>query len=630
MTTGAHAHTGTYFMSWKYPKTYDVIVIGGGHAGSEASYAAASLGAQTLLLTMNITTIAQMSCNPSVGGIGKGHIVREIDALGGIMAKAIDTTGIQFRMLNTKKGPAVQAPRAQADKYAYASWVRHTLEKKQNLDIKSATCEELIVEDGHIRGVTTKEGITFCASSVILTSGTFMRGLIHVGDISLSGGRAGDPPSIGLSRSLELHGITLGRLKTGTPVRLHRRSIDFSLTDEQPGEDGIRFSFDPEVSPRLEQVPCHITHTTKETKEIIEQNLHRSPMYSGKVSSVGPRYCPSIEDKVVRFSDKERHQIFLEPESLQSEEIYVNGISSALPNDVQYAFIRSIPSLKNAEIMRPAYAIEYDYITSGQMQFSLESAHIKGLFFAGQINGTTGYEEAAGQGLIAGINTVQKLRGKDPVILKRSESYIGVMIDDLCTKGVDEPYRMFTSRAEHRLALRHDNADLRLRPLGYELGLINDKQMMRLEKKQEAIAVEKSRLYTVYKQYEGKNCSLAQLLARPEISYSDLVQVFPQSVTDYGDEINRQIELEIKYRGYIERQNSEIQKLLHTELIQVPDTIDYYKVEGLRTEAKIRLSKLRPTNLGQASRTPGIAPSDISVLMIALRGKNAATSSLSL
>jgi len=612
-------------MSWKYPKSYDVIVIGAGHAGSEAAFASATLGAQTLLITMTIQTIAQMSCNPSVGGIGKGHIVREIDALGGIMAKAIERTGIQFRMLNTKKGPAVQAPRAQADKYAYASFVRHTLEKTPNLDIKAATCEELIVVDGMIQGCATKEGIIFTAPTLILTSGTFMRGLIHMGDVNLSGGRAGEQPSVGLSASLERNGISLGRLKTGTPVRLHKRSIDFSLTEVQPGDDGVQFSFDPETHPRLEQVPCHITHTTSETKKIIEQNLHRSPLYSGKISSVGPRYCPSIEDKVVRFSDKERHQLFLEPEGLQSEEIYVNGISSSLPIDVQYAFIRSIPALKNAEIMRPGYAIEYDYVTSGQIGFSLESTHIDGLFFAGQINGTTGYEEAAGQGLIAGINAVQKLRAKDPVILKRSESYIGVMIDDICTKGVDEPYRMFTSRAEHRLVLRHDNADLRLRPLGHQLGLITDEQMMRLEKKMDAISKEKERLYTVYKQYEGKNCSLAQLLSRPEVSYSDLVRTFPESITDYGDDTNRQIELEIKYTGYIDRQNSEIQKLSHTESILVPDTIDYYKIEGLRTEAKIRLTKVRPNNLGQASRIPGIAPSDISVLMIALRSCRYAT-----
>lgn len=606
-------------MPWNYPKQYDVIVVGGGHAGCEAAYAAAKMGARTLLLTMNISTIAQMSCNPSVGGIGKGHMVREIDALGGLMGKVIEETGIQFRMLNTKKGPAVQAPRAQADKSAYATCMRHFLEQTANLDIKQATCEELIVEDNQIRGCISKEGIAYTAQCLILTSGTFMRGLIHMGEVNLSGGRAGDPPSVGLSASLEKLGIRLGRLKTGTPVRIHRRSIDFSLTEEQPGDEGVRFSFDPERKARMPQVSCHITHTTKETKAIIEKNLHRSPLYSGKITGIGPRYCPSIEDKVVRFSDKERHQLFLEPEGLSTEEIYVNGISSSLPFDVQYDFIHSIPALRNAEIMRPGYAIEYDYITSGQVLFSLESMHIKGLFFAGQINGTTGYEEAASQGIMAGINAVQRLSEKPPIILKRSESYIGVMIDDLFTKGVDEPYRMFTSRAEHRLVLRHDNADLRLRSLGYELGLISEQQYSRLQQKQDALLRETKRLHTVFVAFEARNCSLAQLLARPELCYDDLVRMYPQHTVDYGQDTNRQIELEIKYAGYIQRQTQEIDRLQHTETINVPDDIDYHTIVGLRTEAKLRLTSSRPSNLGQASRIPGIAPSDISVLMIALK-----------
>jgi tRNA uridine 5-carboxymethylaminomethyl modification enzyme len=605
-------------MAWTYPKEYDVLVIGGGHAGCEAAYASAKRGASTLLLTMNISTIAQMSCNPSVGGIGKGHMVREIDALGGLMGKATEACSIQFRMLNTKKGPAVQAPRAQADKDVYKTYVRQQLEKCENLEIKQATCEELIIENNIIYGCITKEGLAYKARTVIITSGTFMRGLIHMGSVQLSGGRAGDPPSVGLSASFEKHGVNLGRLKTGTPVRIHRRSIDFSLTEEQPGDEGVRFSFDPELQPRLPQVSCHITHTTKETKAIIQENLHRSPLYSGKIVGVGPRYCPSIEDKVVRFSDKERHQIFLEPEGLTTEEIYVNGISSSLPFDVQYAFIRSIPALRNAEIMRPGYAIEYDYVLSGQVGFSLESLSISGLFFAGQINGTTGYEEAASQGLMAGINAVQKCKNLPPVILSRSESYIGVMIDDLFTKGVDEPYRMFTSRAEHRLLLRHDNADLRLRRLGFELGMIDSEQLARLEIKEAALKKETVRMHKVFKQYEGKNCSLAQLLARPECTYSDLIRLFPQEVIDYGDDTNRQIELEIKYAGYISRQNGEIERLSHTESIDIPEDIDFHKVTGLRTEAKLRLSKVRPGNLGQASRIPGIAPSDISVLMIAL------------
>ncbi|MBS0636740.1 MAG: tRNA uridine-5-carboxymethylaminomethyl(34) synthesis enzyme MnmG [Verrucomicrobia bacterium] len=605
-------------MVWKYPEEYDVIVIGGGHAGCEAAFAAAKRGVKTLLLTMNITTIAQMSCNPSVGGIGKGHMVREIDALGGLMAKAIEATGIQFRMLNTKKGPAVQAPRAQADKDAYRVDVRQRLEKTANLDIKQATCEELIIENNVIVGVISKEGLAYHGKTVIITSGTFMRGLIHMGDVNMTGGRAGDPPSIGLSASLERSGIKLGRLKTGTPVRIHKRSIDFSLTEEQPGDEGVRFSFDPRETQEMPQVPCHITYTTLETKAIIQANIHRSPMYSGKIVGVGPRYCPSIEDKVVRFSDKDRHQIFLEPEGLTTEEIYVNGVSSSLPFEVQYAFIRSIPSLRNAEIMRPGYAIEYDYVVSGQINFSLESTHISGLFFAGQINGTTGYEEAAAQGLIAGINAVQKVLNKAPVILSRAQAYIGVMIDDLVTKGVDEPYRMFTSRAEHRLLLRHDNADLRLRRLGHELGMISDEQLMRLAAKEEAINRETTRLGTIHKPYEGKNCSLAQLLARPEMTYEDLCQQFPEQMQDYGHETNRQIELTVKYAGYIGRQEGEVEKLSHVESIRVPQEFDFNKVVGLRTEARIRLTKVRPTNLGQASRVPGIAPADISVLMIAL------------
>ena len=608
-------------MSWKYPQKYDVIVIGGGHAGCEAAHASSKMGMSTLLLTMNISTIGQMSCNPSVGGIGKGHIVREIDALGGMMGKVIEATGIQYRMLNTKKGPAVQAPRAQADKNAYKDDIRHRLEKMPNLHIKQAMCEDLVVENNEIRGIITKEGITYSAQTVIITSGTFMRGLIHMGDINYQGGRAGDAPSVGLSKSLENLNITLGRLKTGTPVRIHKRSIDFSLTEEQPGEDGVRFSFDPHEGKHLAKLSCHITYTTLETKEIIKKNLHRSPLYSGKIVGIGPRYCPSIEDKVVRFAEKDRHQIFLEPESLSSEEIYVNGISSSLPCDVQYDFIKSIPALRNAEIMRPGYAIEYDYVVSGQIGFSLESMTISGLFFAGQINGTTGYEEAAGQGLLAGINAAQKVKELPPLILQRHEAYIGVMIDDLVTKGVDEPYRMFTSRAEHRLLLRHDNADLRLRKKGYELGLISQEQYDRLSFKEDALTKELNRLQKIYKQYDGKNCSLFQLLARPDISYEQLQTQFPQDLECYSKDIQEQIELNIKYQGYIKRQQIEVEKLSHIDTINLPDTMDYHKVIGLRTEAKLRLSKVRPNTLGQASRIPGIAPSDITVLRIELTRK---------
>jgi tRNA uridine 5-carboxymethylaminomethyl modification enzyme len=611
-------------MAWRYPSSYEVIVIGGGHAGCEAAYAAAKMGCRTLLLTMNPYTIAQMSCNPSIGGIAKGHIVREIDALGGLMGKAIDRTGIQFRMLNTKRGPAVQSPRGQADKEAYKQWMKQTLENTPSLEIKQGTCEEIVVSDGAIRGVISREGIFFEAPTVIITTGTFMQGLIHIGDVNFPGGRCGEPPSVGLSKSLEQNGIRLGRLKTGTPVRVHKRSIDFSLAEPQPGDDWVYFSYD-EKAPRLPQVPCHIVYTTKETKEIILKNLHRSPLYSGKIKGIGPRYCPSIEDKTVRFSDKDRHQVFLEPEGLHTEEIYTSGISSSLPFDVQYEIVRSIPALKNAEIIRSGYAIEYDYVVSGQISFSLESKLISGLFFAGQVNGTTGYEEAGGQGLLAAINAVQKLKNQPPLILSRDTSYIGVMIDDLITKGVDEPYRMFTSRAEHRLLLRQDNADLRLRHHGYTVGLISQEQYDRLLAKQQVIATEPKRLASIHKTFNGKSCSLIQLLARPEISYKDLLTLFPDVVHDFGDDTNTQIEVSLKYEGYISRQVAEVERLSTIETILLPEDFDFQGVTGLRTEAKLRLSKTRPCNLGQASRIPGIAPADISVLMIALKRMPCAT-----
>jgi tRNA uridine 5-carboxymethylaminomethyl modification enzyme len=605
-------------MVWRYPSTYDVIVIGGGHAGCEAAYAAAKMESRTLLLTMNPYTIAQMSCNPSIGGIAKGHIVREIDALGGLMGKAIDRTGIQFRMLNTKRGPAVQSPRGQADKEAYKQWMKQTLETTPSLEIKQGLCEEIVVSDGAIRGVISREGIFFESSCVIITTGTFMQGLIHIGDVNFPGGRCGEPPSVGLSKSLEANGIRLGRLKTGTPVRVHKRSIDFSLAESQPGDDWVYFSYD-EKPPRLPQVPCHIVYTNAETKKIILDNLHRSPLYSGKIKGIGPRYCPSIEDKIVRFADKDRHQVFLEPEGLHTEEIYTSGLSSSLPVDVQYAIVRSIPALKNAEIIRSAYAIEYDYVLSGQISFSLESKLISGLFFAGQVNGTTGYEEAAGQGLLAAINAVLKLKNQEPLILSRDSSYIGVMIDDLITKGVDEPYRMFTSRAEHRLLLRQDNADLRLRHHGYRVGLISQEQYERLLAKEEAAATEPVRLANTYKTFNGKSCSLSQLLARPEITYKDLLSLFPDVVKDFGEDTNAQIEVALKYKGYIARQVAEVERLSSIEEISLPENFDFQAVTGLRTEAKLRFTKTRPRNLGQASRIPGIAPSDISVLMIALK-----------
>ncbi|MBA3720868.1 MAG: tRNA uridine-5-carboxymethylaminomethyl(34) synthesis enzyme MnmG [Parachlamydiaceae bacterium] len=603
---------------WKYPVRYDVIVIGGGHAGCEAAFASARMGLRTLLLTMNLDTIAKMSCNPAVGGIAKGHMVREIDALGGEMGKVIDITGIQYRMLNATKGPAVWAPRAQADKWAYQIEMKHRLEKTANLDIKQGTVEDLIVKNDCVQGVTTKEGIEYDCQSIVISSGTFMRGLLHIGETNYSGGRAGDQPSVGMSASLEKMGLKLGRLKTGTPPRVNKRSIDYSLTEEQPGDPGVKFSFDDEGIPRLPQVSCYITYTSEETKQIILANIHRSPMYSGKIKGIGPRYCPSIEDKIVRFSDKERHQIFLEPEGLQTQEVYVNGVSSSLPFDVQLDFIRSIPALRNAEIMRPAYAIEYDYVTSGQIDASLECKKISGLFLAGQINGTSGYEEAAGQGLIAGINAANKVLGKSPLILKRSEAYIGVMIDDLITKGLDEPYRMFTSRAEHRLLLRQDNADLRLRKYGYELGLIDRDRYNKVCQKQKAMDEENLRLPKVFKQVEGKGYSLAQLLCRPENTYASLLQTYPDALRDYGDDINFQIELHHKFAGYIDRQTTEIAKLSHVENTLIPHDFDYSIVHGLRNEARQKLGQVRPNNLGQALRISGVSPADISILLISL------------
>jgi len=603
---------------WNYPKIFDVLVIGAGHAGCEAAHAAARMGAQTLLLTMNLDTIGKMSCNPSIGGTAKGHIVREIDALGGLMGKIADRRSIQFRMLNSSKGPAVRSPRSQADKAAYALEMKHRLERTLHLEIQQGTSESLLIENGKIAGVTTQEGIAYGAKTVVLSSGTFMRGLLHIGQTHFPGGRGGDKAAMGLSPCLESLGFQLGRLKTGTPPRINRRSIDFSRCEEQPGDDFVRFSYD-EPEERMSQISCYVTYTTPETHAIIRGNLHRSPLYAGTIKGVGPRYCPSIEDKVVRFADKERHQIFLEPEGLCTDEVYVNGISSSLPFDVQLEMIHTVIGLEKAEVMRPAYAIEYDFVKSDQIYPTLETKRIEGLFLAGQVNGTTGYEEAAGQGILAGINAAAKVQGKSPLILKRSDAYLGVMIDDLIRFDLSEPYRMFTSRAEHRLLLRQDNADMRLRPIAFEYGLINSTQRDRAVNKIETIAKESARLETCYKSVDGKSVSLAQLLSRPEWDYAALLTSYPEQVGDFGTELNEQIELQIKYAGYIERQKKEVAKLEHLDEVKIPKQFDYTKVIGLRTEAKQKLSRFTPENLGQASRISGISPADLSILMIALQ-----------
>lgn len=603
---------------WNYPEHFDVIVIGGGHAGCEAAHASAKMGLRTLLLSMNLDTIAKMSCNPAVGGVGKGHLVREIDALGGLMGKVTDETGIQFRMLNRTKGPAVWSPRAQADKAAYALRMRHRLEQTPNLFLMQGTVEDLLIEEGKVCGVTTKEGVRYSAKALIITSGTFLKGLIHIGEYNTSAGRAGDQPSIGLSQSLSNLGLKLGRLKTGTPPRVYRRSIDFSKTEEQPGEDDVFFSCDSREK-RMPQVSCYITYTTEQTKDIILANLHKSLMYSGKLEPgvVGPRYCPSIEDKVVRFSDKERHQVFLEPEGLTTEEFYVNGISTSLPFDVQYQYVRTIIGLENAEIARPGYAIEYDYVECGHLDSSLAVKHIDGLYLAGQINGTTGYEEAAAQGLMAGINAANKILGRAPLILKRSEAYIGVMIDDLITKGIDEPYRIFTSRAEYRLLLRQDNAEYRLREYGYQAGLVDEEHYRLFLSKRETLVSEIERLNKSYLQINGKGCSLLQYLARPECTYETLLEQYPQHYKNHG-ELNLQLELHAKYEGYLKRQEDEVARAAHTEDVPLPATLNYFEIKGLRNEAMQKLSHARPANLGQASRVPGVSPSDITVLRVAL------------
>ena len=614
-------------------RIYDIIVVGAGHAGIEASLAAARMGFDTLMLTLNLDHIGQMSCNPAIGGIGKGHLVKEIDALGGEMARAIDETGIQFRMLNTRKGPAVRASRAQADKALYRQRMKRVLENCDNLTIKQASVEALLCRDGHVLGVESQMGEVFEAKKTILTTGTFLQGVVHVGDRNYSAGRAGDFAAQGLSGSLSALGLRLGRLKTGTCPRLNAHTIDYSRLSIQYGDEKpLPFSFGTE---RIEQkqIPCHVTYTNPATHEIIRAAIHRSPMYSGVIKSRGPRYCPSIEDKVVRFADKQRHQIFLEPEGYDTVEVYPNGISTSLPLDVQVEMVHSIEGLEDAEIMRPGYAIEYDYVEPTQLKPSLETKAIDSLYLAGQINGTTGYEEAASQGLMAAINAGLSLRGDEPLILSRDQAYIGVLIDDLVTKGTDgEPYRMFTSRAEYRLLLREDNADLRLTELGHRIGLATPEAHARTARKQEQInelatRLENTRIHptpSVQAQLETMNTApirniapLAQLLRRPEITFRNLAAFCPD-LAEVPFDVGLQAEVSLKYSGYVQRQAQGVKRFQKMENVSLPEDLDYGKINGLSREIMEKLTFVRPRSLGQAYRIAGVTPAAISVLSVYL------------
>jgi tRNA uridine 5-carboxymethylaminomethyl modification enzyme len=617
---------------------YDVIVIGAGHAGCEAALASARMGCETLLLTINLDMVAFMPCNPSIGGPAKGHVVREIDALGGEMGRNIDKTFIQMRMLNTGKGPAVHALRAQADKFDYQHVMKKTIEETPHLTLRQGMAEELIVEDGKCLGIVTKTGAEYRARTTVVTTGTYLRGKIIMGELMYESGPNNQQPSVRLSASLKENGLELVRFKTGTPPRVHKDSIDFSKTEIQPGDDQPKFFSHETESSTNEQLPCWLTYTSEATHKIINDNLHRAPMFSGAIEGTGPRYCPSIEDKIVRFADKPKHQIFLEPEGKNTSEYYVQGLSTSMPEDVQLGILRSIPGLEKVEMMRNGYAIEYDAVVPTQLWPSLETKVIDSLFTAGQINGTSGYEEAAGQGVMAGINAARKVQGKEPIIIGRSEGYIGVMIDDLVTKGTNDPYRLLTSRAEYRLLLRHDNADLRLTPTGYEIGLISEERYNKFLRKKELVEIDIERLRGTKVKPDQVNGMLTaagtapmehgtdalSLLRRPEVNYAMLETVVP-SVPEMSEEMKEQVEIQIKYAGYIEKQLVQVARLNKMEKKRIPDDIDYGDVRSLASEAKQKLSLIRPLSIGQASRIAGVTPADISILLVYLEHYNRVT-----